>query len=169
MDMSAAYASEVRAHCPNVEIVYDLFHVIARYGHDVIDRVRVDEANRLRDEKPARKVVKAARRLLSRSREGIEKEQDCVRLNELLAANQALMTVYVLKEDLKLLWRQPSLIRFARNLTPFIPSIIANATWRLNTSVLEGISNRIKVIKRMAYGFRDDAYFVLKIRDGILG
>jgi transposase len=52
----------------------------------------------------------------------------------------------------------PSLIRFARNLAPFIPGIIAN------TSVLEGINNRIKVIKRMAYGFRDDAYFFLKIR-----
>jgi transposase len=29
MDMSAAYAGEVRAHCPNAEIVYDLFHVVA--------------------------------------------------------------------------------------------------------------------------------------------
>ncbi len=31
-------------------------------------------------------------------------------------------------------------------------------------TVLEGINNRIKVIKRMAYGYRDDAYFFLKIR-----
>jgi transposase len=42
-------------------------------------------------------------------------------------------------------------------------------TWRLNTSVLEGINNRIKVIKRMAYGFRDDAYFFLKIRAAFPG
>ncbi|MBB4285795.1 transposase, partial [Roseospira goensis] len=41
--------------------------------------------------------------------------------------------------------------------------------WRLNTSVLEGINNRIKVIKRMAYGFRDDAYFFLKIRAAFPG
>ncbi|GAB3338902.1 hypothetical protein GCM10027512_06050 [Chromohalobacter beijerinckii] len=33
---------------------------------------------------------------------------------------------------------------------------------RLNTSVLEGINNRIKIIKRMAYGYRDTAYFFLK-------
>jgi len=26
------------------------------------------------------------------------------------------------------------------------------------------VNNKIKVIKRMAYGFRDDAYFFLKIR-----
>ena len=58
MDMNAAYALEVKAHCPQAEIVYDLFHVVAKYGHGVIDRVRVDEANRLRADKPARKVIK---------------------------------------------------------------------------------------------------------------
>ncbi|WP_425502569.1 transposase [Roseospira goensis] len=45
----------------------------------------------------------------------------------------------------------------------------AATVWRLNTSVLEGINNRIKVIKRMAYGFRDDAYFFLKIRAAFPG
>ena len=39
----------------------------------------------------------------------------------------------------------------------------------LHTSLLEGINNKIKVIKRMAYGFRDDAYFFLKIRAAFPG
>jgi transposase len=30
MDMSAAYAEEVRAQCPQAQIVYDLFHVVAK-------------------------------------------------------------------------------------------------------------------------------------------
>ena len=34
----------------------------------------------------------------------------------------------------------------------------------MHTSVLEGVNNRIKVIKRMAYGFRDSEYFFLKIK-----
>ena len=46
MDMNTAYDLEVRAQCPNAEVVYDLFHVVAKYGREVIDRVRVDEANR---------------------------------------------------------------------------------------------------------------------------
>lgn len=33
----------------------------------------------------------------------------------------------------------------------------------------EGINNRIKVIKRIAYGYRDDAYFFLKIRAAFPG
>ncbi len=36
-------------------------------------------------------------------------------------------------------------------------------------SVLEGINNKIKVIKRMAYGYRDDDYFFLKIRAAFPG
>jgi transposase len=191
MDMSAAYANEVRAHCPKAEIVYDLFHVVAKYGREVIDRVRVDEANRLRDDKPARKVVKSARWLLLRNRASLKRPEDAVRLDELLAANQALMTVYVLKDELKALWRQPTvkaaraawrdwidkarssgikpLIRFAEKLADYCDGIVASARWRLNTSVLEGINNKIKVIKRIAYGFRDDAYFFLKIRAAFPG
>ena len=42
----------------------------------------------------------------------------------------------------------------------------------LSTGVLEGCNNKIKVLTRMAYGNRDDAYFFLKTRAafrGILG
>ncbi|MCH9783698.1 MAG: transposase, partial [Gammaproteobacteria bacterium] len=38
-----------------------------------------------------------------------------------------------------------------------------------NTSVLEGMNNRIKVIKRMAYGYRDSDYFFLKIKAAFPG
>jgi transposase len=106
--MNAAYANEVRGHCPKAEIVYDLFHVVAKYGREVVDRVRVDEANRLRDDKPARKVLKGSRWLLLRNQANPKKPEDEVRLDELLAANGNLMTAYVLKDELKELWRQPS-------------------------------------------------------------
>lgn len=102
MDMNSAFDLEVRAHCPRAEIVYDLFHVIAKYGRDVIDRVRVDQANALRDQRPARRVIKRSRWLL-RNPENLTDEQ-AVRLDELLAANAPLATVHVLKAQLKELW-----------------------------------------------------------------
>ena len=58
---------------------------------------------------------------------------------------------------------------FARKLILYLPGILAHSRWRLNTSLLEGINNRIKVIKRMAYGYRDDEYFFLNIRDAFPG
>ena len=54
--------------------------------------------------------------------------------------------------------------RFARALKPYLPGILAHCQYPLGTNLIEGINNKIKVIKRMAYGFRDDAYFFLKIR-----
>jgi len=191
MDMNAGYAEEVRARCPQAEIVYDLFHVVAKYGREVIDRVRVNEANRLRQDRPARHLVKGSRWLLLRNRENITRAEDQVRLEELLTANRALFTVYVLKDDLKALWdyRHPGyalrfwqqwyqramrsriepLKTFAHRLKPYLPGILAHCRWPLGTNLIEGINNKIKVIKRMAYGFRDDAYFFLKIRAAFPG
>ncbi|WP_165680568.1 transposase, partial [Metapseudomonas otitidis] len=162
----------------------------ARYGRDVIDRIRVDQANLLREDKPARKVVKQSRWLLLRNRENL-KDGQAVQLQELLAANQPLATVYVLKDALKDIWYAPSvregwqrwrawlryarysglapLQRFARNLRKYARGILASARFHMNTSILEGVNNRIKVIKRMAYGFRDSTYFFLKIKAAFPG
>lgn len=190
MDMNTAFDLEVKQHCPQAEVVYDLFHVVARYGRDVIDRIRVDQANALRHDKPARQVVKQSRWLLLRNRENL-KQDHAVRLQELLAANQPLATVYVLKDALKEIWYAPSvregwrrwrtwlrharesglvpLQRFARNLQRYTRGILASARFHMHTSLLEGVNNRIKVIKRMAYGFRDVDYFFLKIKAAFPG
>lgn len=190
MDMNPAYEEEVRAQCPQAVIVYDLFHVVAKYGREVIDRVRVDEANRLRHDQTARKVIKGARWLLLRNRENVAAE-DRVRLRELLDANRRLAVVYVLKDDLKHLWdytytgaatqffeawyqrairsRIAPLKAFARHLKARVTGILAHCRYPLHTSLLEGMNNKIKVLKRMAYGYRDDGYFFLKIMDAFSG
>jgi transposase len=97
----------------------------------------------------------------------------------------------VLKDDLKQLWRYrypaaarrfwrewyrrartsriPALAAFAKNLATRIESVISHCRYPLHTGLLEGINNRIKVLKRMAYGYRDEAYFFLKIRAAFPG
>ncbi len=190
MDMNTAYDLEVRRHCPNARVVYDLFHVVAKYGREVVGRVRVDAANQLRHDKPARRVVKRAHWLLLRNPAHL-KEADQVRLSEVLDANRSLMTAYVMKEQLKALWNAPTawawrsawkqwlrharesgltaLVHFANCLRPYWRGILSRVRWPMHTGMLEGINNRIKVIKRIAYGYRDDAYFFLKIRAAFPG
>lgn len=191
MDQCTAFELEVRQHCPQAEIVFDLFHIVAKYGREVIDRVRVDEANRLRHDRPARRIIKSARWLLLRNRESLSTAAQEVQLDELLQANRALMTVYVLRDDLKQLWRYrhhhhaqrawdswyqramqsgiDALQTFAERLKPYLHGILAHSRWPLHTSLIEGINNRIKVIKRTAYGFRDEEYFFLKIKAAFPG
>jgi transposase len=190
MDMNTAMDLEVRQQCPNAEVVYDLFHVVARFGREVVDRVRVDQANALRADPKARQVIKRSRWLLLRNRDNLESDH-AVKLDELLAANAPLSTVYLLKTELKEIWFAPSVregarrwkrwmrlaleseiapvIQFAKRLRKYVRGIIASAVYPMNSSILEGVNNRIKVIKRMAYGFRDSAYFFLKIKNAFPG
>ena len=39
----------------------------------------------------------------------------------------------------------------------------------ISTGPLEGANNKIKVIKRMAYGYHDEEYFVLKVKRALPG
>ena len=75
MDMNTAMDLEVRQHCRNAEVVYDLFHVVARFGCEVVDRVRVDQANALRADPKARQVIKRSRWLLLRNRDNLDNER----------------------------------------------------------------------------------------------
>ncbi|SDG34322.1 transposase, partial [Duganella sp. OV458] len=107
------------------------------------------------------------------------------------AANKALMTTYIMKTSLKELW-QPSgawqwrcrwktwlrmaaeseiesLSRFARRLKTYWRGILTRVRWPMHTGQLEGINNRIKVMKRMAYGYRDSDFFFLKIKAAFPG
>lgn len=202
MDLARPYVKAARQHCPHAAIVYDLFHALGRYTTQVLDRVRVDAANRItrpsRDsqrlhaEKQRRPLMgKGVRWLLLRARRNLRSEAEHVQLAELLQANHTLFVAYVLKEDLCALWelRDPALareawhgwytrattsgiaplVRFANRLARTADYIINHACHPLHTSLLEGMNNKIKVMKRMAYGYRDDEYFFLKIRAAFPG
>ena len=197
MDMWVPYRAAVRTHCPQAAIVYDLFHVLAAYQRAVLQPIRVTEANRLhpvwhRNERVERirRVIKGTKWLLLANRSRLSRAGQ-VRLRELLAANRALFIAYVLKEDLQRLWRYrypkaalrawrgwyrrartsrlPALMRFARQLKQWHAYIINHCRYPLHTGLLEGMNNKIKVLKRMAYGYRDEDYFFLKIRAAFPG
>ncbi|MBO2679200.1 ISL3 family transposase [Shewanella algae] len=190
MDMNTAFDLEVQMHCPQAKVVYDLFHVVAKYGREVIDRVRVDQANQLKHDKPARKRVKRGRWVLLKNRDNLTGKQAGY-LNELLESNKSLMTVYLLREQLKEMWyctdeaeataqwnlwwqqvRESGirpLLQFGQRLKNYLHGIVASAVHPLHTCRLEGMNNKIKLLKRMGYGYRDTEYFFLKVREAFPG
>ena len=56
-----------------------------------------------------------------------------------------------------------ALSKFAKMLECHRYGILNHCDYPIHTSVLEGVNNKIKVIKRKAYGFHDIRYFTLKI------
>lgn len=190
-DMNGAYVAEIQAQCPHAAIVYDLFHVIQKYNKEVIRRVRVDEMRRWAKKHPTRELLRRGNWLVQRTHKNIASRKERQTLKAILDANKALFKVYVLGQDLRQLWsyrrksaaqrfwrawyrramysRIPSLKNFARRIAQYIDGILAHTTWPLHTSLLEGVNNKIKVIKRMAYGFRDHQYFFLRILNAFPG
>ena len=179
-DMAAGYREAVTEACPHVALVYDLFHAVAKFSREVVDRVRVDESKKRTE--AGRQLIKGSRYLLLKNQENLVGDQS-ERLAALLAANRNLNTVYVLKDQLKHIWtyRRPAWARraleqwcalaeasglaplktFAKNLRRHEAGIVNHCRYPLHTGRLEEINNKIKVIKRMAYGFRDVRLFHL--------
>lgn len=54
---------------------------------------------------------------------------------------------------------------FARLLKSHYKGIIAYATFHITSGKIEGINNKIKTLRRQAYGIPDDEYFFLKVID----
>ncbi|MCP4612747.1 MAG: ISL3 family transposase [Planctomycetes bacterium] len=185
MDMWRPYKEATKEYCPNAEIVYDPFHIIAAYGREVIDKVRMQEFRRANDEE--KKFIKGSKYLLLKNRGNLDRGRDePARLKDLLRFNRVLSVVYLLKDDLKQLWKYrraswalkwldswykraiyskiEPLKKFAKMLKAHKTGIISHCWYRIHTGFLEGVNNKIKVIKRVAYGFGDMEYFFLKIR-----
>ncbi len=58
----------------------------------------------------------------------------------------------------------PALVRFAHLKEQRLEGLISHASFPISTGKLEGFNNKIKVAKRIGYGFRNDAYFFTLVR-----
>jgi transposase len=187
LDMWDPFINAVKRWCPNADIVFDLFHVVKAFNK-VIDDIRNEEFRK--SDQEGRELLKGSKYLLVRRGENLRRDQRA-RLKEILATNERLNAVYWLKDLLKHIWDyvreswamsaidawqavaeavdHPALLRFARMLEKYKYGILNHCKHPIHTSKLEGVNNKIKVIKRIAYGFHDLEYFALKVKQALPG
>ena len=133
-----------------------------------------------------KEIIKGTRWLLLKNPENLnDKNNERQRLQEALELNQPLATSYYMKEELRLFWSQSDkasatdflndwisranaskitlLMRFANTLKTHKRGILAYYDYPISTGPLEGTNNKIKTMKRQAYGFQDKEFFKLKI------
>jgi transposase len=182
MDMWDPFIKAVIDKLPHAKIVFDLFHVVANFNR-VIDKVRNSEYRKASKDDKA--VFKGSKYLLLKNRKNIRCQSHRQHLEELLKLNQVINTVMILKDKLKHIWtyrsrtwaakaldqwcdlarslKNRSVNTFVRMLERYRYGIINHCDYPIHTGKLEGVNNKIKVIKRKAYGFHDLHYFTLKI------
>jgi transposase len=107
------------------------------------------------------------------------------RLDNVLKLNEPLTAAYYLKEDLREIWNQccktdaekvldewvqqaldakvQQLTVMANTLKAYKPYILAWYDYPLSNGPVEGTNNKIKVLKRQAYGYRNEEFFTLKL------
>ncbi len=172
IDLSEAYRQAVQTALPYAAVVADKFHVIAlasRALHEVHGERR-QRGN-----------------IAWLLQHGVERlhPAEKKRLADALRGDEALRTAWILKEELRALYRAPTAAHADAALHKWIsdasqstlPSFVRTATtlrrwqnevlnyWkhRITNAVVEGKHNRVKVLKRRAYGYRNNRTFLLRI------
>ncbi len=182
MDMWDPFINAVKKKVPQAQIVFDLFHVVAQFGK-IIDKVRNVEYHKASKENKS--VYKGAKYLLLKNRRNVRKKRHREQLKKLLELNEVISTVMILKEQLKHIWSYRSrtwatkaldnwcalarflnikvLNNFCKMLDRHRYGILNHCDYPIHTGKIEGVNNKIKVIKRKAYGYQDLRYFTLKV------
>lgn len=184
IDMSPAYISAVTTKLPAARIVFDRFHIV-KLCNEMLTRLR-RALYREATEQLDKEVLKGTRWLLLKNPENIDNTRDeGKRLQEALKLNEPLAKAYYMKDELRQLWAMPDKESAERFLTSWVARAEASGISRLkrfghtlaahrtgilswyddpiSTGPLEGTNNKIKTMKRQAYGFRDTEFFKLKI------
>lgn len=190
--MSRSYYGAVKKTLPEIDIVFDRFHLMQLVNKSV-DKVRKAIQNNLNPKEY--KLFKGNRFLLLYNYENLDpKKKD--RLDILLKVNEPLMIMHTMKEQLRLLWCKKNrkkaqkflgtwimdaldlsfkyqcnhknkilepLRKLALSLLSHFQGILNYFNHRITNGKIEGVNNKIKTLKRQAYGYRDNDYFKLRL------
>lgn len=181
MDMWDPYIASVRKNAPQAEIVFDRFH-ISKKVNEAVDKIRKKEFAKAGKEE-RKKMKKKRFIILKRNKNLNSKQQES--LDEIMETNTNLYKAYLIKEQVLDILDTDKLAvgiqRFAewfRNVEEagfdeFMKIVyMLKRYWygiknyfkhRLTNAASEAFNNKINIIKRRAFGFRDLEYFMLKI------
>ena len=106
-------------------------------------------------------------------------------LDNLLSVNRPLFEIHSMKEQLRLFWEKPdrkeaeqflavwcrdamnsgikALKRVGKTLAAYRTGLFNYFDHRITSGAVEGLIDKIKTLKRQAYGFRDAEYFKLRL------
>jgi len=182
MDLAAAYRALVRKHFPQARIVADRFHVIRTVNHHFLVCWR--------DLDPVGAKNRGLLSLMRRHRHNLTIEQHS-RLSDYLRARPALEQIYRFKQRLSSLLLEKGCnqarcrklaSRFLRHIAALrccglAPLVALGHTlhawrdeiatmWRFtrNNAITEGFHNKMEVLSRQAYGFRNFQNYRLRVR-----
>jgi transposase len=182
LDLWEPYHLAVQACLPNAQITADRFHVMTNLNDRVTAARRAIQRNAPEAEKAQ---LKGCRWLLVKNAEDLSEEEQ-VKLEGMFAVSPTLKRLHELKEAFRKVFetapdRATAIEQLAAwigeveqsSMAPLTKFVTTLRNWwevilnyfhdRLNSGVVEGLNNKLKLIKRLAYGYRNIAHFRLRV------
>ncbi len=185
-DMYEGYTQAVREVLPQARLVIDRFHVTEAY-RDALDKLRKTELHRLKQElsKEDYAVLKGSLWALRKSPDDLTLPERQV-LKHLFGYSPEVKLAYDLQRQLTTIFDRPlsqpgakaslrawiKRVRKSR-LTCFDPFLVTLETWweeisaffvaRANSGFVEGLNNKLKVLKRRCYGLFNHQHWYQRI------
>jgi len=181
MDMWDPYIASVKQNCPQAEIVFDKFHV-SKKANEALDKVRKQEFAKAGTEK--KKEMKHKRFVILKRNKNLEPKQK-EDLKSIMKRNKRLYKAYLLKEQIADIldepkeknavnrlqkWmknvkksRLPQFKKTLQTIQNYLYGILNYFKHKITNAASEAFNNKIGLLKRRAYGYRDLEYFKLKI------
>ena len=174
-DMWKPYLRVIAKQLPKAINILDRFHIMQKFGK-ALDKVRAEEAKRLRQEKQPPLLSKSRWCFLKRKENLTEKQS--FKLNELLKMNLRTVRAYLLREQFQKFWeyRSPGwagkfldqwyhaatysriepMKEIAKMLIRHRPLILNyfRAKKQFNSGIVEGMNRKINLTIRKSFGFR---------------
>ena len=186
MDGARTYISSTKKYAVNALIVLDRFHATQK-ANNAADQVRRDELSKARKNENEELIELTnckQRFILLKNRSKLSERQSAT-LERLCEINQPIYKALLLKEsflqtyslntaeeakkhlqewiDQALLSGLKPFIELAYSIAEKVQYILNWFTKKISSAISEGFNNKIKRLKRMAYGYKDIHYFKLKI------
>lgn len=186
LDGARHYISSSSHYAVNALIVYDRFHIMQKLN-GAVDAVRKHELRKARTEKNNQliELIDCKQRFILLKKKGNLTSRQTLYLDQLCELNEPIFKAMLLKEsflsvyscmdDQEALvclenWIQEatssmleSFVALAESFTRKMQYILNWFKKKISSAISEGFNNKIKRLKRMAYGYKDIDYFRLKI------
>ena len=183
-DGARGFISSTKEHAPYALIVLDHFHV-KKYLNDAVDTVRKEELKKARQENNSdlSDILHCNKRFILMQNKVTNKKQNL--LEKLSTLNERVYQAMLLKEQFISIYSVQDRKTAFTNLKEWIvatiksqiPSLVELGfkffrkrhyilnyfVCKITSAISEGINSKIKRLKRMAYGYKNVKYFLLKI------
>lgn len=182
-DQHEAYAASVKQYCPKAIVVWDRFHLVNKFN-EALNEERKAELSRIDPEGQMGDLMNGKYRYVYLTKAENRSKKDQQHIDQVMKLNQRMAKLELIKENFHKIFdihdAQAAQIKLsecyewamqinANYIVNWIRSIMGEDrfwnfwAYRVTTGISEGINRAIKGLKWQAYGYKNMAYFALKI------